>query len=161
MKLPFFGTRPRRAQEPSAAVYLRDAQIVLHSQSKTDVGVWIACAPFLTLASDSSDQELGEAVLAALAGSKENVPHPNQSKRSKIVTPLLKAAKVKSWNTFARDTSSVSLRQRENTTFFTPMENQGTKSGFVDMQGSALSILDGSAQEVGAALREALDLAGR
>lgn len=159
MKLPFFGTWVRNAKEPNSTAYLRGAQIVVHSQSKTDAGVWIACAPFLTLATDTSEQELGEAVLAALAGSKENVAHPNQSEWREIVAPLLKAAKAKSWNAFARDTLSVSLRRRENTIVLTPMENRGPRNGFVEKQDWELSVAAGSAQEVGAKLREALKLA--
>lgn len=159
MKLPLFGPRPRKAKEPSAALYLRGTRIVVHSRSKTDVGVWVACAPFITLTSDTSDQELGEAVLAAMAGSKENVPHPPQSEWRSVVTPLLKASGTRSWKVFAQGAVSVSLRQRENTMLLMPMENQGPKNGFAEKLGSELSVSADSAQEVGAVLREALKLA--
>ncbi len=76
-----------------------------------------------------------------------------------VATPLLKAAKVRSWNAFARDTLSVSLGQRENIVFLTPMESRGPKNGFVEKQDSELSVAAGSAQEIGAKLREALKLA--
>lgn len=51
------------AQEYSATIFRREDRFVIHSQSETDTGLLIACAPFLVLPVEAENKALGEAVL--------------------------------------------------------------------------------------------------
>ena len=95
---------PPRAREPHASIYRREDRFIVCSNSRTTVGVWIVCDPFISLPMDASNEELGAAVLAALRQSKESVPHPEQSERRGELASLLKAAGVRSWKAFMNET---------------------------------------------------------
>lgn len=151
--------QPRKAQEPSSQIFRREDRFIVHSQSKTTVGVWIACDPFITLPMDMPNEGLGKAVLAGLEHSVESVPHPNRSELRKIASPLLKAAAVRSWKAFCYNTILVAARQRGQNIFLVPYENRGSKGGFVEKQGYDLAVPLGSADKIGAMLREAMKLA--
>ncbi|MGF1593369.1 MAG: hypothetical protein ACFCUW_08830 [Kiloniellaceae bacterium] len=149
----------RKAKEPSAQIFRREDRIIVHSQSKTTVGVWIAIEPLFILPMDASNSELGAAVLAALERSEESVPHPLQSELRKIASPLHRAAGVRSWRAFSYNTILAAARQQEQEIILVPYENRGPKAGFVEKVNQKLALPLGPSDEVGAKVREALALA--
>jgi hypothetical protein len=58
------------------AMYLTGSEWVLTSMSRTTAGVWVANFVIHRLASTSTDDELGNAVLQSLEASAVDVPHP-------------------------------------------------------------------------------------
>jgi hypothetical protein len=151
-------TTPRKAREPQANIFRREDRFIVHPESRTAVGVWIAREPFLALPVDVTNEELGLAVTAALNQSMESVPHPDRSEWTKVVSPLLKAAQVRSWKAFVLNTMLVCANLRDNTVFFSVCENRGPKEGFAPQEDCEFIAPAGSPTAIGSALREALAL---
>ena len=82
-----------------ATVYSRSSKLYLHASSRTTDGVWILTEPVVSLDGRASDEEIGSAVQAVLKQSRTGVPHPTNW--TQLLTPLLNAARARSWNKFA------------------------------------------------------------
>jgi len=111
-----------------AIAYRRKKNVIVHPSSQTTDGVWIVSEPCLVLDMSCSDREIGKAVAEALECSRTGVPHPIEWKG--IVVPLLRAAGVKSWTTFAKNTTSVEVEADGNALVLVPTKNLGTIEGF-------------------------------
>ena len=138
-----------------AAAYLRRNRIITHPESVTVDGVGIVSQPVFELASHDV-VDLGAAILEALQHSRDDVPHPAQAEWGKIGEPVLKAAKVKSWRTFATSAKYVHVRLETNRVVFTPTENLGPRGGFADLPAKERSCVPAAA-DVGAALLAAFE----
>lgn len=143
-----------------ASVCRRRNKLLVRSFSKTTFGAWIGCEPRVALDSNVSDQELGETVQRALDGSKTGVPHPKQDEWNDVLTrPLLRLAGVKSYSEFHRGAVDCTVEHEGGTLRFIPYENRGAREGFVQKTDCAFTIpASSSPEEVGAAVRKALDL---
>jgi hypothetical protein len=91
-----------------AMAYQRKGMIFLHASSMTTDGVWILDAPALCVKYGDVPL-LGKQVLAALRGSKENVPHPSREELGRLFDPVLRLANVKSWGTLSKSAQCVSI----------------------------------------------------
>ncbi len=138
----------------SAACYLRDGKLYLHSSSLAAAGFWTATPPWLVV--DPADVEgLSRAIDAALAGSRARVRTPDRD--TPVLAPLYELAGVKSWSRFVAGTRSVTIEQAGAVRTFTPMRNAGARGGF---EGLPELAFEGRADEAsGPALRRALELA--
>ena len=114
-----------------ATAYMRGERIFLHASCKTTVGVWILCRPVYALNQDDRG-DLGSAILDALDGSQENVPHPTVWKG--LFDPILQLAHVKSWNAFAKSAKCVEIEFGTNRVSFLPTRNLGPKDGFEPLE---------------------------
>jgi hypothetical protein len=114
-----------------ATAYKRGKQIFLHASCKTTAGVWILCRPVLVVTQDEHGN-LGNAILAALDGSQENVPHPVIWKG--LFGPLLQLAKLKSWNSFAKSAKCVEIELETARVRFVPTRNLGPRAGFEPLE---------------------------
>jgi hypothetical protein len=115
-----------------ASAYEWQGRIFLHPDSKTTAGLWIGSKPISSL--DPSDPvELGRAVLAALADSKERVPDP--SIWENLSTPLLKLAGAKSFSAFFRSARYVSIELQNGRVTFSPWRNLGSRHGYRPING--------------------------
>lgn len=113
-----------------ATVYLFKRDLILHAMSKTTDGVWILNEPCERFAADVAEDMLGAAAKAALQRSRSEVPHPTDFRA--VTEPLLRAAGVKSWNTFAKSARCVELEESEPGVLeLIPTENKGADDGFV------------------------------
>src|ERR1700737_3225424 len=118
-------------------------RIFLHAYSKTQVGLSVLSQP--VLAADPRDPaELGRAILLALAGSKEGVPHP--SIWDDICAPLIKLAGAKSRRAFYGSARCVRIRRQSDRVSFTPMRNLGTRKGYEPLNGKDRTCLPESAE---------------
>ncbi len=143
----------------AASVYKRSDGWYFHADSTTTVGVGIGTPPNIKLRNDASDEALGRAVLEALAGSKEGVPHPTPKEGEKLFKPMLDLAGVKTWAAFAKNASSVDIRVDDQGLNIEPWKNEGAKMGFVPIPGvSVRTPLASSASEIGVALKKAIAL---
>jgi hypothetical protein len=114
-----------------ATAYKMGDRIFLHASCKTTAGVWILCRPVLAI--DQGDLgNLGAAILHALDGSQENVPHPIVWKD--LFNPILQLARVKSWTTFAKSAKCVEIEFGTNRVSFLPTKNLGPKDGFEPLE---------------------------
>jgi hypothetical protein len=140
-----------------AEVIRRNGRIVVASYSKTTPGFsvlnsWQAAYPDSIL-----PEELGKAVMAALAASREDVPPPppRQSSPSPELKALMTSAGVKSYSAFMNGARSVDVRQenRSNVITVTPMRNCGPREGFDFLPDLALELpATSSEHEIGQAI---------
>jgi hypothetical protein len=137
-----------------ASAYQRKNHIILFAVSDTTAGVGIAAAPVLRV--ESGDvTELGRAVLAALEGSQQNVPHPTQDEWKEVAAPVLKTADVKSWSTFAKAAKNVDIRFDTNRVSFIPTRNLGPRDGFAALPAEKVRTSAPTERELGLALMAA------
>ena len=117
-----------------ATAYRRNGRILLDTLSRTTAGVWIGCGPVMVINTGEDTALLGRAVLEALNHSEENVPHPQRESWARILYPLLNAAGVTTWNTFAKSALCVGIGFSTNMVSFVPKKNLGPKNGFDALQ---------------------------
>jgi hypothetical protein len=134
-----------------ASAYEWNGRIFLYPDSKTTAGLWVGGEPV-----SSSDPgnliDLGRAILSALAGSKEGVPHP--SIWGDTTAFLRKCAGAKSFRAFFGSARYVSIELRDDRVTFTPFQNLGSRDGYRPIRGKDRTSLANDS-ELGAALLSA------
>jgi hypothetical protein len=141
----------------ATAVYKKGDAYYLHSSSQTTAGVWIATAPFLKIEANSTPSTKGEAVIQALAASRDAIPHPTSW--AGLVSPLLELAAVKSWATFTKHAKCVDVEVDGERLRLIPNRNLGSKEGFEPSPEKAVELLfPSSPDQMGFALEEAMGL---
>lgn len=134
----------------SANVYSRKGTFFVHASLRTTAGVWMDGAPSFAVEHASDDSSLGEAILAALAGSRQGVPHPNNWKE--VQRALLELAGVKSWSTFTKGATHVAVQEGASGVTLTPTTNVG--DGFESEDERAVTLERGTtAASIGALVR--------
>lgn len=112
----------------SATVYLRKGTYVVHASSMTTDGVLIRSEPTLAVSEDAGAGELGQAIVAALDGSRSGVPHPTDWKA--VLQPLLAVSGTKSWVAFAKAATCLGVEEDAGQIVLVPMRNLGKNEGF-------------------------------
>jgi hypothetical protein len=112
-----------------AVAYKRGNKFIVASSSTTTAGVWLQEGPYATLATNASAETIGEAIISALGRSRAGIPHPTDWKR--ITEPLLAAAGVKTYSTFAKAAQMVLVQLEDDRILLLPMNYGGSKEGFV------------------------------
>lgn len=135
-----------------ATAYKRRARLVVHASSRTTDGVWVLDEPCIGLDVHCEDEELGAAARQALASSRDGVPHP--SNWSGVLQPLLAAAGVRSWNTFAKSASCIELEDRDGALFLFPTANLGATEGFERQDALKLECTMANDSTLGATIRK-------
>lgn len=138
-----------------AVIYRRKSKLFVHASSRTTDGVWIFAEPCLSVEETVDDERLGAIVQTALAGSLTGVPHPTEWAR--LLDPLLKQAKVKSWSTFAESASCAEIEKDDGRTTVVSMKNLGIAGGFEPDPSRSLIVDSTGNAELGASVRGALD----
>jgi hypothetical protein len=87
----------------TAAIYRRGGKVFMHPYSTSTQGLWIFTEPVFV--ATEFDRKLAGQLLAILAKSRENVPHPKSW--AGLTAPLLKAAGARSYNAFANSAKCV------------------------------------------------------
>jgi hypothetical protein len=134
-----------------ASAYEWQGQIYLYPDSKTTAGLWVGGEPV-----SSSDPgypfELGRAILSALAGSKEGVPHPSVWDDTSAF--FLKFVGAKSFRAFHGSARYVSIELQDDRVTFTPYRNLGARDGYRPIHGKDRTC-PANDSELGAALLSA------
>ena len=139
-----------------ATAYRTEDAFVLHAESRTTDGVWIATEPYMRLSVGCSSSELGEGMLAVLAASRSDVEHPTDWKG--LLKPLLKVAGLRSWRSLARVARCVSVEASSEGITFVPSENLGPREGHAPRTDLALTVSrEASAATLGLALSESVE----
>jgi hypothetical protein len=142
-----------------ATVYKRRDGWYLHAFSTTTTGVGLGSPPRIKLDMDATTANLGQAVLEALKGSQQGVPHPPPKEAVKSFKPMLDLAGVKTWAAFAKNASNVDVSSDANLLIFEPWKNAGPKGGFVPFPGEKVTVrADAPTAEIGEALKKAMAL---
>jgi hypothetical protein len=135
-----------------ATIYKRKGAFFVHASSQTTEEVWILAEPCLKVEDDAGDGALGDAIAAALRGSRVGVAHPTSW--GGLFAPILALAGVKSWGTFAKSAKCAEVEADGAAIRVIPMRT--IDRGFEPDQSSAV-VVDGSAStSLGAAARQAL-----
>jgi hypothetical protein len=138
-----------------ASAYRVGARVVICTDSLTRDGFYVCDGP--PLRPDPEDvEDLGRAVLSALAASRSNVRTPTRDEN--IFQPILDAAGVGP-RKFAQLARLVSIEATEGGVRFLPARNLGSKEGFHGRPELAFETPSRQASVVGDALRKAFELA--
>jgi hypothetical protein len=138
-----------------ANIYLRKGKFFVSALHKTEAGFWVADAEKTVLES-SDESSLRKAVVLALSRSQNGVPTP--SRDANIVGPLLAAANVSTWSTFAKLAKCVDVHLGNGELEITPYRNMGGSDGYEPISEKVLKLSEGS-EELGKALLAAFEVA--
>ncbi|MGD9723221.1 MAG: contact-dependent growth inhibition system immunity protein [Pirellulales bacterium] len=142
-----------------ASAYLRTNGWFLSAVSRTTVGIGMDTPPRIKVEANASDATLGEAVLQALSGSREGVPHPDPKTADRSFDEMLDLAGVKSWAAFAKNALNVGTETDGEWLVIEPWKNEGAKRGFTQIANRNVRVrADASPSEIGAALKSAIEL---
>lgn len=102
--------------------------------------------------------EIGRAVMQALAGNREGIPHPaSPDDFGDLPQPVLEAAGIKTWALFSRGALSLWIAEEASTLVLIPTRKVGSKGTYLDVPDAQVTVgLPATADRVGAAVREAL-----
>lgn len=139
-----------------ASIYRRDGEYLLHASSETTQGVWVASAPFTKLPANASDDDLTKAVLGALDGSRQSVPHPVDW--GGVLLPLLRLAGARSWRAFSKAAQCAEVEDDGVRYHVFRTRNLGPSQGFERDPAWELALerADMPDEALGAAVRNAL-----
>jgi hypothetical protein len=137
-----------------AVIYQRKSKFFVHASSRTTDGAWILAEPCLSADEAIDDERLATIVLTALAGSLSDVPHPTEW--TKLLLPLLKQAKVKSWSAFAESATCAEIEKDDGRTTVVPTRNLGVAGGFEPDPSRSLIVGSTATAELGASVRRVL-----
>ena len=110
------------------SAFLRGGGIYLQATSETTAGVWIGTGPVAVI--DRQAEGLGLAILTSLGFSISPVRHPGQKEWQAVQAPLLDAADVKTWLTFAKHAKQVGISQSGSEIKLEPSSFQADRSWF-------------------------------
>lgn len=147
----------------AATVYARGDALLVCAGDRTDwrtAGFIVASEHAARLPADAGDAALGQAVLDALAASRDGVPVPDRDELARRTAPLLRAAGVRSWSALARGARVCEVERDGAAIVLVPTVNgghAGASRGFHHRPELALRLAHGGAADaLGAAVREAL-----
>ncbi len=153
-------TRARKIPPPGrfASAYKFADRIVLHSRARLPGWTLIACEPYLTLAQDAVAEDLGRAVLTALAGFRPDMPDPTDFKQ--VTADFVRGVGAKSHKQLQESSISCGIAEREGRLEFQAHHNGGTSGdakGFQPIPGAQFSVaVNSSVTEIGTALMRCL-----
>jgi hypothetical protein len=145
--------------ERLANVDLRRGEYIVQSSSQTVAGFWISTGTPVRFSSTSSAMELGQAVVEALARSKQGVETPPRD--AKLSQPLLDLVGVRDYAAYMKGTRSIDVDAAETPDGqqmkITPTRNEGARGGFTPIAGKAVTIIFASPGQLGEAIVRAFE----
>ena len=145
-----------------ACAYKIKEDIFIQGYAKSTDGLSILDGPvFITNGPDVI--QLGQHIVDALEGAGKIIPHPTQEEWKEMDKndPLLKVAKMKTWNAMMKASKSVSIQLYQQKITITPSRFGGTRGdtkGYHDLDDKAIICTDFSPEILGRALLQAFDL---
>lgn len=149
------------SSDKSAAVYKHGRDYFVHAQSRTSAGFWIASMPATLVPVDSRVEDLGAAVVDALAGGAVDVPTPSSDEFRAMVAPVLAIAKVRSWSALQRSAALCNVWRTARGVVVEPTRNGGNSGddkGYHPLSDRSIVIAaDCSPAELGTAIAAAFE----
>lgn len=109
-------------------VYLSRGRILVHPESRTTSGLWVAVAPCEVLSADCSADELGRTVRAGLLRSQMGIPHPVDWRA--VADVVLSVVGEKSWRVFSNRAAHIAVESEGDEVGVCPYRNLGPAGGF-------------------------------
>lgn len=142
--------------EQRAIVYKGKAAMFVVPISRTTDGFWTGDGTFRELPVSSPASAVGDALLEALGQSKVDVETPPRSAFAERLRPLVTAARVANWASFARTAKNVDACLRGGVLTLTPGSYLG-RGAFEPVPERTVNIAPWDATEVGLTLLKVLD----
>lgn len=140
----------------SVSVFRLSGRLFIHPNKRTTDGVWLSRPSFVSLPLESTDEKIGETILALLEQSVGVVPHPRDW--AGISKPRLDAAGVRTESAFMKGAKLVDVGL-DGDMSLAPQHNGGARGelrGFSPIPEARMAISAASSpSEIGAALASA------
>ncbi|HEV7651438.1 MAG TPA: hypothetical protein VGP26_25075 [Actinophytocola sp.] len=133
-----------------ASVDLRQDEYIVSTYSKTAKGLWVLDGTPTRLPQGSAADELGMAVLEALARARAGLDDPTRD--SEPARPLLDLLGLPDFATYAKGTRSVEVYRDGETVEVTPKRNTGGRAGFTPIDDGMETFAYDSPKQLGAAV---------
>jgi hypothetical protein len=146
----------------SACAYKIKGNIFLQGYAETTDGLGLLDGPVFVI--DEHDVlQLGKNIAEAIRNSGSVIPHPTQEQWKEMdkKDPLLKAAKMKTWNAMMKVAKVVEIKEKEKNIEFLPLRFRGATGpnrGYDFLYDKAIICTDFSPEILGRALLQAFDL---
>lgn len=140
-----------------AGIYARRGFLYVRTKLLTEDGLWLEDGPCRKLAEDSRADEIGDAVLEALARSGTIIPHPTEWKNVDEDNPILQASSIKRWSTFRKGARTLGIGLEAGELTLSPTRNE-REDGFVYLDSELRLPATASSAEIGETVNEALSL---
>lgn len=137
----------------AATIYLRHHKYYVDSDWKTVAGFWI-CSGHVQVAEEGDVKGIATALRLALDSSKDGVPTPGPDKD--LAGPLLSAARVRTWRTFAREATYVGATLEDGLVTLTPGQKADTAGNYVPLSEKVRTVRYAS-DDLGQAVIEAFN----
>jgi tRNA U38,U39,U40 pseudouridine synthase TruA len=111
----------------AAIAYERRGQLLVHSSSRTDAGVWVLSQPVMAVDVEN-ELDIGESVRKCLENSKIGIKHPESF--SGAFSPILKLARARSYRDFSSGAKCVEIFEEGGVVNFFSTRNHGVDEGF-------------------------------
>jgi hypothetical protein len=106
-----------------AVAYRLPSRLLIHSESRTGRGVWIAVEPFAVIPLPADLEQLGGAALAGLKSSASEIPDP--ADWGKVTEELVAEAGLRSYRELQRNASLCRIEQTAEAISIVPHHNGG------------------------------------
>lgn len=142
----------------SVAIWLRGEVILVQplSHRGEDSGIWYWHGPFIKLAADASDKDLGAALLDSLSLSISVDRWPVREELAAFERAQWKAMGVRSWRQFAAGTIHVTADDLGHELNLVPSTFVGPPVGWRELTEQIVRVANADSTVVGIAIREAL-----
>lgn len=140
-----------------ARVYLRNGVWIVGPLSPTRTGPFVATQPYVELPPSTTYRELAEEVRVALSHSQviPDIDFRDPNRKNKL-SPILKAAGVRSWTALQKGAKLVSLRATDEEILLSPSVNEGGRNGFSPLAEATITLpATSTLEELSEALRQA------
>jgi endonuclease YncB( thermonuclease family) len=131
-----------------ASVDLRRGEYIVCPYSRTAKGTWVLDGkPVRLPVTDTTAEQLGEAIGAALAQSREGVEELTRD--SQRARPLLDLLQLSDYATYAKGTRQVEVYRDGDTVEVTPQRNEGGRRGFTPIDTEMRTLISPSPDQFG------------
>lgn len=145
----------KKPQRRSAGIYSRDGKLFIYPHFITTTGISLGGEPIAVMEQIATDSEVGREAREALRRHRTGHPHPVRFDNPS--DPLLEAAGVKTWATFAKGALACSISEDGVEVVITPSRRGKARASYLFTPDLNVKVnLPASDEQVGAAIREAL-----
>lgn len=109
----------------ACAYLINQNTLLVHTESRTRKGLWIATAPYFLHEVPYDLKSTGQSIVSALDASEVNIPDPDNW--SDVRQRLVKAAGTSSYRRLQQTSIYCGISKENNKISFTPTHNGGTK----------------------------------
>lgn len=141
-----------------ATLYRRGGVLLVEVVDYSTQGMPISSGQVQKLDITASDDDLGRAILSAVASARRDAPHPSSAEDgARLLEPLLRSVGVRTWSAFVRGTRQTTISRVGHILRLSPSINLGPSEGFGSIEEPDLVVESVAAQVLGQIARQAID----